>query len=111
MNDENKQLTFELKPEVAGGTYSNLAMITHSHSEFILDFAKVLPGLPKAEVVSRVIMTPEHCKRLCAALNDNIAKYESMFGRIELEPRVKEPQDGPKGTINIADFNPNGTKS
>ena len=70
-NDNKKQLNFELKPEIAQGTYSNLAIISHSRSEFIIDFAAMLPGLPKPEVRSRIVMTPEHCKRLLGALTDN----------------------------------------
>ncbi|MEG1749449.1 MAG: DUF3467 domain-containing protein [Bacteroides sp.] len=83
---ENKnteaQLQIELKEEIAQGTYSNLAIITHSSSEFILDFVRVMPGLPKAGVQSRVILAPEHAKRLMRALEENIAKYERIFGTI-----------------------------
>lgn len=103
-NDNNKQINIEIKPEVAGGSYSNLAIISHSHSEFVIDFATMLPGLPKAMVGNRIIMTPEHAKRLMNALVDNIGKYESQFGKIELPGAAK-------GTFNLADFNPNGTKS
>ena len=102
--EENKQLQLELKPEVAKGNYSNLAIISHSHSEFVIDFATMLPGLQKPEISNRILMTPEHAKRLLNALNDNIAKYENQFGRIELP-------GSPKATFNLADFNPNGTKS
>ena len=72
----NNQLQIELKEEVAQGTYANLAIITHSSSEFILDFVRVMPGVPKAGVQSRIIVAPEHAKRLLRALEDNIAKYE-----------------------------------
>ena len=72
-----KEFKIELRPEVAKGSYSNLAIITHSHSEFIIDFATMLPGLPKPEVGNRIVMTPEHAKRLYLALQDNINKYES----------------------------------
>ena len=83
MENENKnQLQIELKEEVAQGTYANLAIITHSSSEFILDFVRVMPGLPKAGVQSRIVMTPEHAKRLMFALQDNIVKYEQQFGKI-----------------------------
>ena len=102
--EENKQLQLELKPEVAKGSYSNLAIISHSHSEFVIDFATMLPGLQKPEISNRILMTPEHAKRLLNALNDNIGKDENQFGRIELP-------GSPKGTFNLADFNPNGTKS
>ena len=96
MENNEKQLNFEIRPEVAGGEYSNLAIITHSHSEFILDFTKMLPALPKPQVVSRMIMTPEHAKRLMNALIDNINKYEAQFGAIQLDSN-----QGPKGTFNI----------
>ena len=79
-----KKIDIEIKPEVAQGRYANLAIITHSSSEFILDFAQNMPGLPKMQVASRIIMTPEHAKRLLGALNDNIRKYESQFGEIKL---------------------------
>ena len=63
-NDTNKQqFSLEIKPEVAKGTYSNLAIITHSHSEFIIDFATILPGLPKPDITSRIVMTPEHADK------------------------------------------------
>ena len=67
-----QQFQLELKPEVASGVYSNLALISHSHSDFIVDFARILPGMPKREVCSRVILAPGHAKRLLAALQDNI---------------------------------------
>ena len=82
--DQNSQLQIELKENVAHGVYANLAIITHSTSEFVLDFVSVLPGLPKAEVQSRVIMTPEHAKRLMYALQDNLAKYEHTVGGIRM---------------------------
>lgn len=82
--DQNNQLQIELNSEVAQGTYANLAIITHSSSEFILDFIRVMPGLPKADVKSRIVLTPEHAKRLMRALQDNINKYESTFGSIRL---------------------------
>ena len=97
-NNTQKQLQLELKPEIARGTYSNLAIITHSHSEFIIDFATMLPGQPKPEVSNRIIMTPEHTKRLLNALMDNITKYESQFGFIDLG-------------MPLPDFNNNGLKS
>ncbi len=79
---QNKQINIELTDEVAQGIYSNLAIITHSSSEFILDFVRVMPGMPKAGVKSRIILTPEHAKRLLMALQDNVAKYEATFGSI-----------------------------
>ena len=81
---ENKQeINIELPEEVGQGTYSNLAIITHSSSEFVVDFVRMLPGLPKATVQSRIILTPEHAKRLMLALQDNIAKYESIHVKIK----------------------------
>ncbi len=90
MEEEKKknQINIELKEDVAQGTYANLAIITHSSSEFVLDFVRVMPGLPKAEVKSRLILTPEHAKRLLHALKDNVAKFESVHGTI------KEPEPG-----------------
>jgi hypothetical protein len=82
-NQKKNQINIELKEDVAQGTYSNLAVITHSAAEFILDFVRVMPGIPKAEVKSRIILTPEHAKRLVSALNENIAKYESVHGPIK----------------------------
>lgn len=104
MDNNQKPIGLDISKELARGEYSNLALITHSHSEFIIDFAAMLPGFPKPEVVSRILMTPEHAKRLLNALNDNIGKYENQFGPIELP-------GSPKATFNLADFNPNGTKS
>jgi len=77
------QINIELNDEVAEGTYSNLAIITHSNAEFIIDFIRVMPGVPKAKVKSRVILTPQHAKRLLMALKDNISKFESIHGPIK----------------------------
>jgi hypothetical protein len=77
------QISIELNEEVGQGTYSNLAVITHSASEFVVDFVRIMPGIPKAQVKSRIILTPEHAKRLVSALQDNIAKYESVHGAIK----------------------------
>ena len=83
-NGGNGELQIELKEEVGLGTYANLAVITHSSSEFVLDFVSVLPGIPKAPVQSRIILAPEHAKRLLRALEDNISKYEHSFGPISM---------------------------
>ena len=91
--NNNQQLQIELKPEVAEGIYSNLAIITHSSSEVITDFVQMMPGLPKAQVRSRIIMAPEHAKRLLLALQDNIQKYEKQFGPIKLA-QPQQPSDG-----------------
>ena len=79
----NQKIELELTPDVADGIYSNLALITHSQSEFVVDFTTVMPGVAKARVKSRVILTPQHAKRLMKALSDNIRRYENMFGTIE----------------------------
>ncbi|WP_443939803.1 DUF3467 domain-containing protein [Pedobacter sp. MW01-1-1] len=79
------QLNIELSEEIAEGVFSNLAIITHSNTEFVLDFIRVMPGIPKAKVKSRIILTPEHAKRLLAALEDNISKFESVNGRIKTQ--------------------------
>ncbi len=85
MADMNKMgIDLELDESVADGHYSNLAIISHSTSEFILDFAAILPGLPKAKVRSRIILTPEHTKRLLISLQDNITRYETNVGKIEI---------------------------
>jgi len=85
MSEEKKQqgLNIELSEEVAEGIYSNLAIITHSSSEFILDFIRIMPGVPKGKVKSRILMTPEHAKKLHRALADNITKHESVHGKIK----------------------------
>jgi hypothetical protein len=89
MNEKENPLNIELTPEIADGTYCNLAIITHSHSEFIVDFINVMPGLPKANVKSRIILTPQHAKRLLKAMQENISKYESVYGKIK-EPDAIE---------------------
>ena len=81
-NNQKNQLNIEINDEVSQGTYSNLATITHSPNEFIVDFAQMMPGTPKAKVRSRVIMNPVNAKRLYKALAENIAKYEQQFGTI-----------------------------
>jgi hypothetical protein len=82
MEEEENQINIELSEEMAEGVYANLAMIAHSNSEFVLDFIRLMPGVPKAKVKSRVILTPEHAQRLLMALQDNIRKYELNFGEI-----------------------------
>jgi len=82
-NKHEKKINIELGEDVSEGIYSNLAIITHSHTEFVLDFARLMPGVPKARVKSRIVMTPQHAKRLMKALKDNIAKFESNHGPIK----------------------------
>ncbi|MDE5637866.1 MAG: DUF3467 domain-containing protein [Alistipes sp.] len=92
-------MDIELPDEVAAGKYSNLAIISHSVSEFVLDFAAVLPGMSKARVNSRIILTPEHAKRLLMSLQDNVTRYESNVGKIEIgkpEPSPSDPHFGGK---------------
>ena len=84
---KENQLQIELKEEIAEGTYANLAIIAHSTSEFVFDFVRMMPGVNKAKVKSRVVMTPEHAKRLAMALQDNLIRYEAQFGEIRLPER------------------------
>lgn len=89
------QINIELSEEVAEGEYANLAMIAHSNSEFVIDFIRLMPGVPKAKVKSRIVITPEHAKRMLQALQDNIVKYEDTFGPI------KHTKDVPKFPMNF----------
>lgn len=89
------QINIELPEEIAEGVYSNLAMVAHSNSEFVIDFIRLMPGVPKAKVKSRVVITPEHAKRLLNALADNIKKFEENFGAI------KKTEEMPKFPINF----------
>ena len=98
-NNNDNQLKIELSPEVAEGTYANLAIITHSSAEVVMDFIRVLPGVPKANVKSRIVLAPEHAKRLLL-----VAKYEKAFGPINLpgaepqgEGRTATPFGMPEG--------------
>lgn len=99
-NNPNK-LNIELSDEVAEGQYSNMAVITHSHAEFIVDFVKMMPGVPKGKVKSRIILTPEHAKRLYKALADNLRKFEAMHGPIKdsgmKDPGTQFTMGGPAG--------------
>ncbi|MCF8242734.1 MAG: DUF3467 domain-containing protein [Melioribacteraceae bacterium] len=88
MNDKqskSQKINIELNEKEAEGIYSNLAIITHSPAEFIIDFTRVVPGVPKAKVHARIITTPQHAKMLMKALQDNINKYESRFGEIKVD--------------------------
>ena len=80
---ENKQVSIELPEDMAQGIYSNLAVVNHSPTEFVIDFISMMPGMPKAKVKSRVVLTPQHVKRLYRALTDNLQKYESQYGEIK----------------------------
>lgn len=92
---QGNQINIELSEEIAEGVYTNLAMIAHSNSEFVIDFIRLMPGVPKAKVKSRVVITPEHAKRLLNALKDNIEKYEETFGPI------KKTDEAPRFPINF----------
>ncbi len=94
-NSNNKKINIELSEEIAEGKYANLAMIAHSNSEFVIDFIRLMPGLPKAKVKSRIILTPDHAKRLLAALQENIDKYEASYGDI------KQAENYPKFPMNF----------
>ena len=94
MENNNQQISIDLPADVADGVYSNLAIISHSNSEFIVDFARMMPGTPKAKVMSRVILTPEHAKKLLAALQDNIQKYEQNNGPIKITQNIPIPTIG-----------------
>ncbi len=92
------QLNIELNEQMAEGTYSNLAIINHSVSEFIVDFVSIMPGTPKAKVKSRIILTPQHAKRLMKALSDNVTKFESAHGPIKDYDQPPIPMNfGPTG--------------
>ncbi len=88
---KQQQINIELTDEVADGVYSNLAIINHSASEFIVDFVNIMPGIPKAKVKSRIILTPQHAKRLVRALNDNVKRFESTHGVIKDYEQVPPP--------------------
>lgn len=81
-NPDPNEISIELSEEIAEGIYSNLAIITHSNTEFVLDFVRIMPGIPKAKVKSRIILTPEHAKRLLGALQDNVNRFEGQNGPI-----------------------------
>ncbi len=93
--ENNNQINIELSEEIAEGIYSNLVMIAHSNSEFVLDFIRLMPGVPKAKVKARVVVTPEHAVRLLHALRDNLEKYEASFGKI------KTSQEAPRFPMNF----------
>lgn len=78
-----QQLNIELSEEMADGAYANLAIVTHSFAEFVIDFVNVMPNVPKAKVKSRIIMTPQHAKRVMRALIDNIKRFEAQYGNIK----------------------------
>jgi len=83
VKQDPNQLNIELSEEVAEGIYSNLAIITHSNQEFVVDFIKMMPGVPKAKVKARIVLTPQHMKRFMRAIVDNVKKFEQMHGEIQ----------------------------
>lgn len=97
-NKKNNGLNIELDEKTAEGIYSNLAIINHSHSEFVVDFTSLMPGKPKAKVKSRIILTPQHAKRFLKALNENIKRFENQHGQIKDEETPNIPLNfGPAG--------------
>ena len=98
IDNQPNQLNIEISEEVAEGNYANLAIITHSHAEFLIDFVNVMPGTPKSKVKSRIILTPQHAKRLMKALADNVQKFEAVNGNIkDLEDMQLPMSFGPTG--------------
>lgn len=92
------QINIELEESVAQGIYSNLAIINHSQSEFVIDFVTIMPGVPKSKVKSRIVLTPQHAKRFLKALNDNVARFESAHGEIKDSQHAPLPINfGPTG--------------
>lgn len=95
MSDQQppNQLNIEISEEIAEGSYANLAIITHSHAEFVIDFVNVMPGTPKSKVKSRIILTPQHAKRFMKAITENIAKYEAANGAIKDLEEIQLPMN------------------
>src|SRR5690349_22932471 len=93
MQDQQQQggINIEITEETAEGTYANLAIITHSHAEFVIDFVNVMPGTPKSKVKSRIIFTPQHAKRFMKALIENVQRYESTNGPIKDLEEIQIP--------------------
>ena len=88
---EQQQLNIELSEEMADGEYANLAIITHSFAEFVIDFVNVMPNVPKAKVKSRIVMTPQHAKRLMRAMVDNVKRFEAQYGQIKDQETINLP--------------------
>ncbi len=98
MKDQQEQINIELDEKTAEGIYSNLAIINHSASEFVLDFVSIMPGVPKAKVKSRIVLTPQHAKRLLKAIGDNIHRFEMAHGEIKDTEHAPIPLNfGPAG--------------
>ncbi|MCC8034706.1 MAG: DUF3467 domain-containing protein [Rikenellaceae bacterium] len=100
--EKKHEIDIELDEAVAQGNYANLAIISHSASEFVIDFAALMPGVPKAKVKNRIILAPEHAKRLLMSLQDNITRYESNIGRITITaPAPPENQEETPGPMTV----------
>lgn len=100
MEEQNKKqnMNIEINDQTAEGVYSNLAVINHSPSEFVVDFIQIMPGVPKAKVKSRIILTPQHAKRLAKALAENVSRFENQFGEIKDAQAPSMPMSfGPPG--------------
>ncbi len=97
-DNTTKSIDLELDEATAQGHYANLAIISHSASEFVVDFASIMPGIPKAKIKSRIVLSPEHAKRLLISLQDNITRYESTLGRIDLHSL---PANSPDDAITL----------
>jgi len=89
--EQPNQLNIEISEEISEGVYANLAIITHSHAEFVVDFVNVMPGTPKSKVKSRIILTPFHAKRFMKAIIDNVKKFEAVNGVIQDMEQVELP--------------------
>ncbi len=100
-DNAKKSIDLELDDAIAQGHYANLAIISHSASEFVIDFAAIMPGVRKAKIKSRIVLAPEHAKRLLLSLQDNITRYESAVGRIDIHG-TQAPADDPALTIGFA---------
>ena len=97
-NKQQEQINIELDEKIAEGIYSNLAIINHSSSEFVLDFVSIMPGIPKAKVKSRIVLTPQHAKRLMKAIGENIHRFEVAHGEIKDTEQTPIPLSfGPSG--------------
>lgn len=97
-NKNKGKLNIQLDENIAEGTYCNLAIINHSPSEFVVDFVNIMPGMPKSKVKSRIILTPQHAKRLLKALADNVQRYEQNHGEIKMVEQPNIPMNfGPAG--------------
>ena len=95
---QQEQINIELHETIAEGIYSNLAIINHSSSEFVLDFVSIMPGIPKAKVKSRIVLTPQHAKRLLKAIGENIHRFEAAHGEIKETEQAPIPLNfGPAG--------------